>query len=284
MTLSKKEKGISSLITASLLWGTSFPAIKIAVSNVNELTYTWTRAGFALIFLLPYVIANKKKIDKKVMKGGILAGSTYAIGIWLQGWGTRFTTASNSAFITGLYMVFVHAYIAILVRRYSKKLSLSLILALTGLYLLTRPDMHLNVGDFLVLLSAFLWAANILIIDRYADKDPLLITFFEIIPSVFFLMPDISLNGFPTLNIDQLAVLMYLGFVCSDGATVFQVYGQRFIEPAAASVIYLIEPVSASLFSFALLGEVMNPYQLSGATFILLAMAIASTEKIIVKG
>lgn len=278
-----KKKGIYSLILASLLWGTSFPTIKISVSSVNELTYTWVRAGFALFFLSPYAIINRKRIDTRLIKGGVLAGITYAVGIWLQGWGTKFTTASNSAFITSLYMVFVHIYVATITRRYGKRLSISLILALTGLYLLTRPDIYLNIGDFLVLISSLLWAGNILIIDRCSDKDPLLVTFFEMIPSLFFFLPDIGLNGFPALDMNQVAVLVYLGLVCSDGATILQVYGQRFIRPDAASVIYLLEPVSASFFSFIFLGEILDLYQLSGAVLILLAMLIVSADVTIVK-
>ena len=281
--MTKSRRGIASLIIASLIWGTSFPAMKISVSGVGEFTYTWMRATFAIIMLLPYIFVRRREIDRGIMKAGFLAGLTYAMGIWLQGWGTKFTTASNSAFITGLYMVFVHLYVALMIKRYSPKLSLSLILAISGLYMLARPDLKFNVGDFLVLLSALFWAANILIIDRYSDKNPVILTFFEMIPSVFFILPDISTTGLPSLNLNQLMVLMYLGFACSNGATIFQIYGQRFIEPASASVIYLFEPVFAAIFSFALLGEIMKIHEIAGASLILLAMLVASTEKMIVK-
>ena len=85
-----------------------------------------------------------------------MAGIAYTLGLWLQGWEMRFTTASNAAFIMGFNVVFVHLYTALLRRRYDCKLTLSLALSLSRLYLLAIPQGMLNIGDALVLVGAVL--------------------------------------------------------------------------------------------------------------------------------
>jgi len=94
-----------------------------------------------------------------------------------SGLGTRYTTASNSAFITGLSVVFVHLYSYFIPRRYCLKLILSLALALFSLYLLTMPAGGLNIGDILVLLGSLMWASQIIIIDRFSMSNLLIFTF-----------------------------------------------------------------------------------------------------------
>ena len=176
-----------ALIGTSLIWGSSFPIIKIVVTNISDYTYVWLRSLIAICGLLPYVLyywvktcRNKVScISFKIgMKGGLLAGIFYALGLWLQGLGTRYTTASNSAFITGLSVVFVHLYSYFILRKYGSKLILSLALALLGLYLLTMPTGGLNIGDILVLMGSLMWASQIIIIDKFSKSNPLVFTFF----------------------------------------------------------------------------------------------------------
>ncbi|MCC6021734.1 MAG: DMT family transporter, partial [Desulfurococcaceae archaeon] len=146
-------KGLVALILTSVLWGTSFPVIKTVMYYVNEYTYTWVRSLIAILGLTPYLLYTyyRGRFSVSTARGGLLAGIAYALGLWLQGWGTKYTTASNSAFITGLSVIYVHIYSATVMRRYSIKLFLALILSISGLYLLTTPTTGFNLGDLLVL-------------------------------------------------------------------------------------------------------------------------------------
>ncbi len=281
----KKYQGLMALVLTAVLWGTSFPVIKMVVAEVSEYTYTWLRSLIAVIGLTPYVIYKYRVsgIKANAIKGGMLAGGAYALGLWLQGWGTRYTTAGNSAFITGLNTVFVHLYTALILRRYSKQLALSLFLAIIGLYYLTIPSTGFNIGDFLVLLGAFMWALQIVTIDKYAGEDPFILTFFEMTPALLFIIPDITLYGMPRLHIREVMMIAYLALVCGDTAFSLQVYGQRFVNPAAAAIIFLLEPLSAAFFAYIILHEVMNILQIIGATLILISMTIVSLDKSVIK-
>jgi len=140
----------------------------------------------AICGLLPYVLYHRAKICideasckpfKIGVKGGLLANIFYVLDLWLQGLGTRYTTASNSAFITGLSIVFVHLYSYFILRRYNLKPILSLTLALSGLYLSTMPSSGLSIGDIFVLMGSLMWASQIIIIDRFSMSNPLIFTF-----------------------------------------------------------------------------------------------------------
>ncbi|MEM0453042.1 MAG: DMT family transporter [Sulfolobales archaeon] len=272
-------KGLVALLLTSLLWGTSFPAIKDVTSFVNEYTYTWVRSLIAIAGLVPYLIYRRDRVSKSLIKGGIMAGLAYALGLWLQGWGTRYTSASNSAFITGLSVVFVHVYTGAVKGEYSYRLGITLILSLLGLYMLTNPSSGFNIGDFLVLLGSFMWAAQIILVGKYSGGDPLIFTLFEMVPALMFVVPDILFNGYGGMDLRSFLIISYLAIVCSNMAFALQVYGQRYIVPAVAAVIFLVEPVSASFFSYIFLGEVMLLHQLIGAGMILVAMFVASTDK-----
>ncbi len=271
-------KGIGALLITVTLWGSSFPAIKVVVTNISPLSYTWIRALIASLGLLPYVLFKKLKNNNDIsrsLKGGIITGFVFGLGLWLQGFGTKFTTASNSAFITGLNVVFVHVYMAFIRKDYNKSLGISLLFSILGLYFMTSPKGGFNKGDALVLLSAIMWAAQVILVDKYSESDPLVFTFGEMIPSILFLMPDVILHKFVHLNIHTILILIYLGIFCADLAFIFQILGQRYINPASAAIIYLLEPVIATLLSVLLLYEMLNILQIIGMLLIIVSLVFA---------
>lgn len=273
----KRIQGLLALLITSTLWGSSFPAIKLIVMDVSEYTYTWVRNLIALMSLAPYVLYSYYRggISKYIIKGGLLAGVAYSLGLWLQGWGMKFTTASKSAFITGLYVVFVHIYTALIMKRYSTRLALALSLSIIGLYMLTIPETGFNIGDLLVLLGAMAWSIQIIIVDRFSYSNPLIFTFFETIPALTFAI-SIFIRGIEVIPHRTLILILYLGIICSNVAYALQVYGQRFLNPAIAAIIFLFEPISAAIFAYIILKEALSALQIIGAIMIILAMFISS--------
>jgi drug/metabolite transporter (DMT)-like permease len=274
-------KGLVALILTSVLWGTSFPVIKTVMYYVNEYTYTWVRSLIAILGLTPYLLYTyyRGRFSVSTAKGGLLAGIAYALGLWLQGWGTKYTTASNSAFITGLNIIYVHIYSATVMRRYSIKLFLALILSTSGLYLLTTPTTGFNLGDLLVLAGSFMWALQIILVDRYSGGDPLIFTLFEMVPALTFLIPDVVFYSTISVSVNVLLMITYLAFVCSNTAFALQVFGQRYVSPAVTAIVFLLEPVVAAILSYVLLGEVFTSIKVLGASLILTAMFLSSTDK-----
>lgn len=267
-----------ALLGTVILWGTSFPVIKILVSNVNEYTYVWVRGLLSIIFLTPLILfyISKKYVSKECVKGGLLAGIFYGLGLFFQGWGTSYTTASNSAFITGLNVLFVHLIVASMYKRYSIRLFASLVSGILGLYLLSSPTTIGRLGDFLVLIGAVMWALQIIVFDKYSKCNPFILVYFMFAPTQTFILFDPSPADILETRINVLFGFIYLAIFCSIGAFALQAYGQKKVPPETAATIFLLEPVFASIFAYMFLGETLTFKQLIGASFILLSMYLAS--------
>ncbi len=266
-----------ALLGTVVLWGSSFPGIKFVVEILDPMTYAWLRSTIAAAFLAPYMAYEivRGRRPASDIKGGLLTGIVFALGLWLQGWGTQFTTASNSAFITGLNVVFVHIYMALTRKRYNWRLASSLLLSMTGLYLLTSPAGGFGLGNALVLLGAIMWAAQIILIDKYRPEDPVVFTYAELLPSTLFIIPALLIYGAPNVTINVLLVIAYLAVACADGAFILQAYGQKYIEPATTAIVFLLEPVFATIISIILLHEQVTLIQTIGMTLILSALYLS---------
>ncbi len=277
-----------ALFGTVLFWGTSFPIIKYLMYFIDPYTYTWVRGLFSIAFLTPYVLYyfyrdSSRHDDLVCFRGGLFAGLFYSLGLWLQAWGTGFTTASNSAFITGLNVLFIHLYVGFVYKRYSWRLGFSLFLSIAGLYLLTRDTSSLYIigfGDLLVLLSAIMWAGQVLVVDKYSWCNPIVLVYYMFMPTLFFIIPS---NGHYTVvfrNSTILVLLIYLALICNIAAFTLQVYGQKKIEPEKAAIIYLLEPVIATILSHILLGETITVQKTIGATLILASIYAVTKQAV----
>jgi len=275
----KTVGGVAMLLIACVFWGSSFPLIKVVMNYVSLWTYLWLRGSIAVALLVPIVVPKLigSRVPRACIVGGLVTGLSYCAGLGLQAIGVALTSASRAAFLTGLSTVFVHAYASLVERVYSRELGLALALTIAGLYLMTRPSGGLMLGDIFVILSAVAWSAQIVLVSRYSRCDPIAFVLFENAP-LLFLAP-LALSSAKMLATAPPTVLAYmfiLAVCCSIGAFALQVVGQRFVDPATASILYQTEPVFATALAYALLGEVMERLEAVGAGLILIATMIAA--------
>ncbi|HDI02081.1 MAG TPA: EamA family transporter, partial [Ignisphaera sp.] len=74
--------------------------------------------------------------------------------------------------------------------------------------------------------------------------------------------------------------LIYLGIACSVTAFALQAYGQRYVKPEIAALIFLLEPVVAAFFAWILLNEYLSVIQITGSIAIMSSIAMASRSTI----
>lgn len=270
-----KILGFLSLVTTTVLWGTSFAFIKLSMSDINSFTYTFTRTIIATIVLLPLIIPKiiNGSIDYTSLRNGFITGVAYSTGLCLQAAGTAHIDPSISAFITGISTIHVHVYSALIKKNYSYLDLVALIMAITGLYWLTTPTGGLGIGETLVFTATFAWASQIILISLFKSSTILEFLFGMFTSGVIFL-PLAFAYGL-NLTTDALLYIAYLAIVCSIGATFFQVLGQRYISASTASLIFLLEPVFALLFSVLMGLEMAELYKIMGGGLIISALYIA---------
>ncbi|WP_148222834.1 DMT family transporter [Desulfurococcus mucosus] len=272
--------GIASLVAATVLWGSSFPFIKLSVMDIEPLTYAATRSLVAILLLTPLLLAKATRgvIHTGSLYRGVIIGVAYLLGLYLQAAGTVYTTPSISAFITGLNSVHVHVYIALVKKSYSVMDGVALLLAVSGLYVLTSPSGGLTIGVLLVFLGSIAWAAQILLVSRFNSSSIMELLYGMFLPgALMYPLVSASTEG---VSLRVLVYIAYLAAACTVGATFLQVWGQRYVSPLTAALIFLLEPVFALFFSLIMGLEEPEPYKLVGGGLIVASTYLASATEL----
>ena len=106
------------------------------------------------------------------------------VGYWFQNAGLERTTTSNSAFITGLFVVFTPLVETVVLAPASRRRNVlaAVVIAVVGLFLLTGADLSLNSGDCSTLGCAFFFGIWIYIGGRLSQRyDPVMLTALQLV-------------------------------------------------------------------------------------------------------
>ena len=282
MDQGNKVVGQVILLFLTFIWGTTFSIIKVVVENIGFAYYVFLRFGLASFFLTPYIIFKyRRELFYRNLVPGAVLGLLFLGGISFQGWGIEYTSASNAAFITGLSIVFVYVIeVATGREKISMRLLSVIVLSIIGLYLLSFKDMFMPcVGDLIVLIGSLFWAFQIISIGKYSrNLDLLYLLYFEIIFTAIGSLIILPFIKIPSVNsiLNILPHLLYLAIFCTILANTLQLYGQKIVRNVEAALIYLMEPVFASIIAFLMLREQLSMRQIIGALAIIIAMILSS--------
>ncbi|GAB6136376.1 DMT family transporter [Thermococcus prieurii] len=258
------------LLTITAMWGFTFPAMKVSLDYLPPILFLAYRFGIASLLML--ILFRSKVIRKNTLREGFLLGLTLFFGHGFQIVGLEYTTASNSAFITSLYVVFT-PFIAyfLLGERVKARDVLSLAIALTGLYLISGASSSIGYGDLLTALCAVSFAFQIVLVQRFGEKDYLSLAFWQIFWNfIFSLIFALAFEPkvFPRELLPWLG-LLYTALFGTVIAFTLQVKYQKYTTAYKAALIYSMEPIFGSLSAFILLGERFTRRALAGAFLIM---------------
>ncbi|HID01398.1 MAG TPA: EamA family transporter, partial [Piscirickettsiaceae bacterium] len=137
------KKAEMVLLGITAIWGFTFPAMKVSLDYISPILFLAYRFGIASLLML--LIYRNKVLRRDTFKEGFILGTTLFFGHGFQIIGLKYTTASNSAFITSLYVVFT-PFVAYLILREKIKPGnfVSLIIAVMGLYLISGASLRFN--------------------------------------------------------------------------------------------------------------------------------------------
>jgi len=282
--MSKQMKADLALLLVTVGWGASFILVKDSLTHIETFNFLAIRFSVAFIISGIIFIQKIKCIDKKTLEYSFILGFILFAHYALQTLGLNYTTASKSAFITGLNVVMVPLLSAIVIKKLpEKKILLSVLLALTGLGLLTLKQSitEINVGDLLTVGCALVFSLYIILVDRFTTKvDSILLAILQLgvvgLLSLFYTIlfenPIIPSYSGVWVNI------LILSLVCTSGAYIIQNVAQRFTSPSHTALIYTAEPVFAAMFSYIFFKETLGLRGTIGAVMILIGMIISEVD------
>ncbi|MCW4003879.1 MAG: DMT family transporter [Candidatus Bathyarchaeota archaeon] len=289
--LSKKGKAVFLTILAGVLWGTSFPIIKIGLATIDPYAFVFWRFLFSTVILfavmlvlgkLDFRITNKKLI--------VFLGIVNAAGYLLQYVGMPYTTSAKAALFINLSAIWV----AILSPRllgetFSRKKIIGVFFGLGGIiFVSTNLDFSTMtqgqlLADLMLIIAGVSWALFILYNKKMVTRSTtetfqfmtwvLLFTLLTIVPFTVLSGP-----GFFALSAWAWVAIVYQAVVCWVIPYYLWLEGLKYLSASTSTILLLSEIVVAVIASVILLKEPVTVFSTVGALFIILAIALVSLK------
>ena len=268
------------LLAVTMIWGSSFVVVKNTTASLSPSAIIFFRFSLAAVLLAAVFFRRLKNITREAVSRGALIGATTFTAYELQTYGVEYTTAGNNAFLTGIYCVAVPFLAwAMFRRRPTRWQVVSAFLCISGVGLLSlQGGFQMNRGDLLSLLSGLCFAMQIIEIDLFTAKnDPVVLTIFSMTATALLSLPGMLFSGQPVASPEPelILVLVYLGIVSTALTSLAQTVCQKYVEPAAASLIMSLEAVFGVLAGVVFLREPVTVRSLGGCALIFGAILLS---------
>lgn len=277
-----RTKWILLLLLAAAFWGSTFALMKDLLDSLDTFALLSIRFSIAALIFGAYLVAAKKRFSPGEIKAGAITGMLVFLVYSTQVLGLNFTSATASAFITGLYVIFVPIILSLATRKLpEKKITLAILIIVAGLWLLTGYSGGFNTGDAITLLTALFWAVHIYLVAAYTKKYDVTNLVFIQIATVAILSTAIMLatGKVPqSLSPDSFSSLFFLALFPTIFAFFVLNAAQKRIDSSKVAILLLAEPIFAALFAFLILHEVFSLPQWLGALLMISGMIIAETD------
>ena len=265
----------------------AFAPILVRLSDTGPVASAFWRTALAAPLLwawLAWPAARAAKPASTPRLALAAAGLFFAgdLGVWH--WSIVYTSVANSTVLANLAPIFVTLGGWLLWREaVTRRFLVGMALALAGMFVLVGPHFLAGgtrlLGDGLGALAGFFYGAYMLAVKRLRDAGASTsgLMAWSTTITALALLPIAYLSPQPLIpaQLSGWWVLVAL-------AVVSQILGQGLIAYAFAhlpaslsSVSLLVQPVMATLFAWALFGEMVGPLQLAGGTMVLAGIWLA---------
>ena len=267
------------LLYAAAIWGATFIMVKAALTDIDPIIMVAYRFLIAGGVLCLYLLYRKKNLLENLGRSFMLA-----VLLWFlyvpQTMGLKYTTASNSGFITGLFVAFVPLFMLTIFKRKPNVMEITAsLVSLFGLWILTGGLTDINIGDILTLSAAMTYALHLLYSDRYmkGGADPLVISCQQfMLVGIMCLLTGLVFDlPFEIGSLQAGGIVLFLALFPTLTAFVIQMLAQKITSPLRVSLIFALEPVFAALFAWTLGGEQFISHRATGGMLIFAALIIS---------
>lgn len=275
-----RNRAVAALIAASFLFGATFVVVKSALDSIDPLAFVAWRFLIGALALLAFALPR----GLKIWRHGAIAGLALFAGFALQTAGLQTTTASNSALITGLYVVLTPFLASALSRRLPSPWVVGgALAAFAGVVLLTGlDDFGLSTGDLLTLGCALAFAIHIVILAHYAHQHPVVpftTVQMAVTAALAFVLSAFFEGGIEIPDSAVWAALALTGIGVTGGAYLLQIWAQTIIGPSTAAVVLAAEPIFGVAAGWVVLQERLDLAGVIGAGLIIAAIYVVITRQ-----
>ena len=265
------------LLATTAVWGGAFLVMKDSLARQDVYSFLASRFILAAAFMFIYKPKSLTGLDRKFVKRAVLIGLLLCSGFIFQTFGLTQTTVSNTGFITGLYLVFTPLISWILLKREIFKVQwLAVLVATIGLYFISFNGISFGIGEILVLISALLFAGQIVALGEWSDgENTYALTLIQILVSAVIFFALSLKDGFqlPPDN-GVWSAVFYTAFFATFLGFLIQVKAQSIMSATVAGVLLAMETPFALFFGLYFDNDPITLRIISGGTLVLIAMAL----------
>ena len=265
------------LLATTAIWGSSFLVMKDSLERQDVYSFLASRFVLAALIMFAFKPKSLTGLDKVFVKRAVFTGALATGGFISQTFGLTQTTVSNTGFITGLYLVFTPLIAWLLLKhRITKAQWTAVAVATIGLYLIAYNGITVGIGEILILISAILFAAQIVAIGELSNgKNSYALTLIQIIVAavVFVVLTLICGYQAPPDSSVWAAVIFTAVFATFFGFLI-QVKAQAVMSATVAGVLLAMETPFALFFGLYFDNDPFTLRIMSGGTLVMLAMAL----------
>lgn len=284
-------RGIAALLLVTLVWGTTFPAMKDMTGYLSASWIVLCRFALASALLLPFLWG----VRWRDLRWGILAGVVLFLCYVFQIEGLALTSSNRNAFITGLNVLVPPLLGVLLGARLERRILIALSLSLAGLFALCwEGSFSWGRGDTLALLCALFFGVYIKLMESVTRKVEKLMALtasqiltVAVCAALWLLITEMPQDvpayvAYIRKGLEMYSLnLIYLGVIATAAIISLQTWGQSHSSANEAAVIYAFEPGCAAIFGYFWLGETLAWNGLLGAALLISGMIVSqwSTER-----
>ena len=277
------DRYVLALLFATLVWGLTFPVLKVATASLTGIEVSALRFLIAAVCMAPFAL----HVPAHTWRAGCVLGALVLITYVAQAFGLEFISSNRSAFLTSLNVLMVPLLGIALGGRPSWLVVIASVLACAGIGLMSYDGGAHLWADSATVLGALGYAIYVILLSARtkAHIPSQLATaqmFWMALMGCLWMVWSSGVEGILTLpsRIDgEIFIgLLYLGVVASAGMFFLQAFAQRHVSAEKAAVIYAMEPVFAALFGWLWLSEVLTMRAALGAAIVVFAVVLSELK------
>jgi drug/metabolite transporter (DMT)-like permease len=251
------------LFLVTIVWGSTFIVMKNGSAEFSPVDFVFFRFLVATLLCIVFFHHRIATLRWKSIGKGAFIGLFLFLGILMQVWGLQSTSASNSAFITGLVVITVPLLHSLMSRRRpASGTALGALLAITGIGFLSGvlPELRfdrLALGDLLTLIGTLAWTVQVVALDRLVDgEDAYALSFMQFltVTVVAGIVMTVSGSSLPEVSMIPWFAVLFTGIAGTFLAFTVQTVFQFRTTPYRAVLIFSFEPVFGLMFALLIPG------------------------------
>lgn len=279
----KSHAGRLALLTAALIWGSSFIVMKDAVDDVPVFMLLAIRFTLAGLLLGAIFIHRIRTASRSLLLHGAVCGVLLLTAYATQTFGLMTTSPGKNAFLTAVYCVLVPFMAWLLYRKPPTAYNwLAAVMCIAGIGLVSLTEnLTIAAGDALTLVSGVFFALHIMALSHFGRQDdPIALTIVQFGVCAVLAWPCSLLTeqgaAFPAPAVWP--QLMYLTIFATAATLLLQSAGQKLTPPSQSAILLSLESVFSVVFSVLLGREALGARLLCGFTLIFLSVIISETQ------